>query len=417
MKTSTPSSSKSEPVYALSTFRIERARNPGPKDLFLRDPQLTGFGVRISPRNTKSFFVEGRQKDTGKVRRVVLGQYPLLSLKSARKRALEALGDLKYGSSTPATANVTLRTVIEGFLEAKEPVLRARSIEDYRMVFYSGRRGEAKGQTVGCFGAWMDWPVIAISGRAVVERYQALCEQRGVGTANKAMRVLNGALNYGKAIHDALQDWPNPVSVLASTRCKRTLIARTRHIAVEKVGLWLAAVDAERDRDIRLLFKLLLMTGLRSLEARSLRWDQLELGRGSINIGSAQAKNHEAITIPVNPWLLDQLRKKREECLHDIYVFQHPAARQGYLTNLNGSVARICKASGVDFTPHDLRRSFATYLDTVGTPFGVIKQLLNHKTSSDVTERYIQRRDLEEIRRYSDAVFGLINSKYSIDSN
>jgi hypothetical protein len=108
MKTSTTRPSRSDPVYALSTFRIERATNAGPKDLFLRDTKLTGFGVRVSPRNTKSFF----------------------------------LGGLKYGAATPDSSDATLRTIVDAFLESKEPVLRARSIEDYRMVFYSRRRGE-----------------------------------------------------------------------------------------------------------------------------------------------------------------------------------------------------------------------------------------------------------------------------------
>jgi hypothetical protein len=35
--TTTTSNSKRQSVYALSTFRIEKASNTGPKDLFLRD--------------------------------------------------------------------------------------------------------------------------------------------------------------------------------------------------------------------------------------------------------------------------------------------------------------------------------------------------------------------------------------------
>jgi integrase len=89
-------------------------------------------------------------------------------------------------------------------------------------------------------------------------------------------------------------------------------------------------------------------------------------------------------------------------------VFEHPAVQEQYITNLKRPLSRISKAAGIEFTPHDLRRSFATYLDTVGTPYGVIKRLLNHKTKSDVTERYIQKRDLEETINYVEAVLSLI---------
>jgi integrase len=398
-------------VYALSTSQaLERYSNNSSKDVFLRDARLRGFGVRITPGNTKSFFVESRQGSTGRVRRIVLGQFPVMTLKDARRRAIEALRELRYGDGTLGTREITLRTIFEGFLEAKAPVLRERSVRDYRMVFYSRRRGQAEGSGQGCFPAWMDSPVTAITGKAVVERYRALCQERGVGTANKAMRVLNGTLNYAKAIYPGLQDWTNPVSVLTVTRCRIALKPRTRHIPIEKLGAWLAAVEAESDRDIALLFKLMLMTGLRSKEARSLRWTQVNLEQGSMTIGSDQAKNHQEVTLPLNSWLRSQLAARRQTTDANAYVFENKNVKDGYVRNLKRPLERISKRSGVHFTPHDLRRSFATYLDTVGAPFGVIKQLLNHKTKSDVTERYIQSRNISELRRHSEAVLELITS-------
>lgn len=393
-------------VSALSTSRIERFQNTSSKDQFLRDPHLRGFGVRITPRNSKSFIVETRERSTGKVRRIVVGQHPLMSLQEARKKALEALRELKY-SEIKSDKPITLRTLVEAFLKAKAHTLRERSIEDYRMVFYSPRRGYKDGSDRGCFPVWMDELVTVITGRAIIDRYMALCEERGVGTANKAMRVLHGALNYGRAIYPGLQDWANPVSVLTATRCRRALRPRTRHIPLQKLGDWLRAVDSEHDPDIRLLFKLLLMTGLRSKEARSLKWSQIDLEQGCFTITDEQAKNHQAVTLPVNSWLKAELTAKprREDAT---YVFENGNVKDGYVRNLRRPLERIKERSGLEFTPHDLRRSFATYLDTVGTPFGVIKQLLNHKSKADVTERYIQKRGLQELAKYSEAVFALI---------
>jgi integrase len=407
--------SKGRSVYFLSTSQaIEKYCNSDSRDVFLRDPHLRGFGLRVTPGNTKSFFVETRQGSTGKVRRLVLGHYPILSLKQARKRALEALGELKYGETTGGTKEPCLRALVDRFLEAKAQVLRPSSVEDYRMVFYSLRRSEGQPKTQGCFGDWMDRPVRSITGALVMERYRDLCEERGIGMANKAMRVLNGALNYGKAIYPPLLEWTNPVSVLTATRCRRTLRPRTRYIPLEKVGCWVAAVEAERDPQVVLLFKLMLMTGLRSKEARSLKWSQVDLERGTITIGSEQAKNHQEVSLPINSWLKDELTAGRD--LSKTYVFENPAVKEGYIRNLKRPLQRITARSGLDFTPHDLRRSFATYLDTVGAPFGVIKQLLNHKTTSDVTERYIQRRNMTELRKYSEAVWHLVCSS-SIDLN
>jgi integrase len=403
--------SKARSVYFLSTFQIEKYRNSGPKDVFLRDRHFRGFGLRVTPSNTKSFFVEGRQKSTGKVRRLVLGHYPILSLKEARKRALEALGEIKYGEVAQGAKEPVLRSLVERFLEAKTQVLRASSVYDYRMIFYSLKRSERQPKLQGCFGDWMDQTARSITGAMVMERYRKLCEERGIGMANKAMRVLNGALNYGKAIYPPLLEWTNPVSALTVTRCRKTLKPRTRYIPVEKLPIWLAAVEAETDPNVVLLFKLLLMTGMRSKEARSLKWSQVDLERGTITIESEQAKNHLGVKIPINNWLKNELIAKRGSTM--TYVFENHDVRDGYIQNLKRPLQRIMGRSGVKFTPHDLRRSFATYLDTAGAPFGVIKQLLNHKSTSDVTERYIQRRDLEEIRKYAEATFSLICPYYS----
>jgi len=58
----------------------------------------------------------------------------------------------------------------------------------------------------------------------------------------------------------------------------------------------------------------------------------------------------------------------------------------------------IADASGVAFTPHDLRRTFATTCARLGTTEYLIKKLLNHVTHHDVTLGYLQAgsRDLRE---------------------
>ena len=58
------------------------------------------------------------------------------------------------------------------------------------------------------FSDWMDAPVQGMNRRAVLDRYQKLCSENGVGMANKAMRVLSSVLNYGKAIEPSQASRP-----------------------------------------------------------------------------------------------------------------------------------------------------------------------------------------------------------------
>jgi hypothetical protein len=44
---------------------IESVSTPDTRELLLRDTQLKGFGIRISPSGTKTFFAEGFYKPKG----------------------------------------------------------------------------------------------------------------------------------------------------------------------------------------------------------------------------------------------------------------------------------------------------------------------------------------------------------------
>ncbi|HAU0884427.1 TPA: integrase, partial [Legionella pneumophila] len=54
--------------------------------------------------------------------------------------------------------------------------------------------------------------------------------------------------------------------------------------------------------------------------------------------------------------------------------------------------------SGVSFTVHDLRRTFATTAESLDLPAYALKRLLNHKMNNDVTAGYIMR-DVERLRK------------------
>lgn len=404
-------------VYSLSTSltdaRIDRLSNKGGlRPLFVRDTRLAGFGIKVIPQDVKSYFVEARlpREKGGGTTRITLGRYPFIPLSEARKTALETLRELRYGLGTPETRpkqNCLLQEIAEAFLEDKGHVLRPTTMIDYTMI--------VKG---AYFAPWMLLPVQAIKRRDVMDRYRHLCSEHGVGMANKAVRVLSSIFNYGRAIQPSLEDWSNPVRVLAETRVKRPVRARTSFIPIEQLGTWLDALDGYRNEirpqeracrreGVWLLLHLLLMTGLRSNEARSLKWTDVDLDAGTVTIRPEVAKNHRKAVLPLNTWLVEQLEKRHNE--GPTYVFQAPRV-SGYIGNLRRPLEELQERSGLRVTPHDLRRTYATYLDSVGAPFGVIKQLLNHVSGSDITAEYVQKRGIEELRLHANRVLAVINS-------
>jgi len=393
----------------LTDSRIARLSNRDQaKDLFVRDKDLRGFGLRISPTNVKSFFVEATV--SGRFTRKVLGRHPLLSAGEARTRALEALTQLSRGllpRCNDKPSGPHLSGLAEAFVRDRADVLRQSTLRDYRAIL-SGVY----------FADWHSRSVRDLRRQEILERYRGLCSKHGVATANRAMRTLSAMLNYGHAVYPELEEWSNPVRVLAEARARRPLKPRTTHIAKDKLAGWLAAVDAYRTNtrpqesqrrrdDVWLLLHLLIMTGLRSKEARSLRWKEIDLSNGTLTVREESAKNHREAVLPLNDWLVQQLSTR--QVLPESFVFEAPTA-PGYIDNLNRPLAEIQDHVGFRITAHDLRRTYATYLDTVAAPFGVIKQLLNHVSGTDITSQYIQKRGVDELRIYANRVLGLIES-------
>ena len=58
----------------------------------------------------------------------------------------------------------------------------------------------------------------------------------------------------------------------------------------------------------------------------------------------------------------------------------------------------VPKASGVDFTAHDLRRTFSTLFGEAGTDVYQIKAAMNHAAGQDVAERHYMRIRLKALR-------------------
>lgn len=70
------------------------------------------------------------------------------------------------------------------------------------------------------------------------------------------------------------------------------------------------------------------------------------------------------------------------------YVFSGHG-ETGHLIETKRFLSRVVVNSGVQFTIHDLRRSFITIAESLDIPAYALKGLLNHRADSDITGGYI----------------------------
>jgi integrase len=59
---------------------------------------------------------------------------------------------------------------------------------------------------------------------------------------------------------------------------------------------------------------------------------------------------------------------------------------------------QIEKSGGKAITPHDLRRTFASFAERAGAPITTLKVLMNHSTRGDITMGYVRPSETDLLR-------------------
>lgn len=162
-----------------------------------------------------------------------------------------------------------------------------------------------------------------------------------------------------------------------------------------------AILDAcEHLRD-RLLFALLLDTGMRIGEALGLRHEDLDIaGRtvhvvARVNDNGARAKSGRSRSIPTSGDLMRLYAGYLTDeygSLDSDYVFVNlwgrPHGRPWTYAGVYDLVGRLRRRTGVDFGPHWFRHTYATWLLRRGAGVESVKELLGHASVTTTVDTY-----------------------------
>lgn len=145
---------------------------------------------------------------------------------------------------------------------------------------------------------------------------------------------------------------------------------------------------------------LLALTGLRIGELLALRWQDVDLDAGVLQVRRTVYEGHfdEPKTkhsnrvVPLGPKALSILIARKPEAHEvDALIFTSKHGTPLCRRNLkNRQLAPICKSLGiVDINWHALRHATATLLDSVGTPLGTVQAILGHSSSEMTRGTYL----------------------------
>ena len=149
----------------------------------------------------------------------------------------------------------------------------------------------------------------------------------------------------------------------------------------------MAALDRHPDPQGADIFRLLVLTGCRTHEAMSARWDALDLDAGTWTKPGATTKQKSDHVIPLSAAGRQLLAKLRRQTTSE-WVFPAPDSSAGHRVTIAKSWRLLCKTAKISgLRAHELRHSFASQLVNQGASLPLIGALLGH-TQAQTTARY-----------------------------
>jgi excisionase family DNA binding protein len=128
-----------------------------------------------------------------------------------------------------------------------------------------------------------------------------------------------------------------------------------------------------------------LNTGMRRAEILSLRWDQVDLGKGTIRM--ERTKSGKTRVIPINSLLFSELKILKGQNGQSEYVFLGPKTKNP-IKNVKTAFKAACRRSGIKgLRFHDLRHTAASKMVEAGIDLVTVSKILGHSTIQ-MTMRY-----------------------------
>ena len=368
------------------TNRIVSSVSPGQKDVFVWDSELAGFGLRVLPSGRRSYVIQYRAG--GRQRRFTIGPHGVFTPTQARQRAAKLLADVRDGGD-PAerrheeTNAPTLAQFSETYLErhARPKKKKSSAKEDERLF--------AK-EIVPVLGKRR----MASLTHADVDRFHASLHASPV-TANRALALLSTTCQMAER-------WgvmpPNSNPCRGVKRYKER--PRERYLSsveVARLGDLLRELEryGSEPPDVIAAIRLLILTGARRGEIVNLRWDEVDLDRGLLQLTDSKTGPKRIILNAPACEILASV-ERTGEC-----VFPKLVGIGGQKLWLHWKHIRA-SAELKDVTLHDLRHSFASVGAAAGMGLPIIGKLLGH-TLPRTTARYAHLSD-DPLREASELI-------------
>jgi integrase len=336
---------------------------PEPTAVDYWDDLLAGFGVRVGTHGTKSFFVGTRIN--GKYRRITLKPpCDRLSIADARTQAKTIMANAQSG----VAPEVKRKREERGTFGAVAQAFMLDYAKDHRT------RKEYQRKIDVDLSGWHGRQISDIK-RADIKELVRVKARSAPIAANRLLSVISKIFNW--AVKEELVE-SSPAIQLDRPGKE---IERERSLSAEEVKKVWEAFD-KLGHPWGPLYKFLLVTGQKRGEVAGMKWSEIT-GEGW-KLPAERAKKGKGHLVP-----LSSLAREILDGVPQIGGLVFRAATDTPLRGFDKVTERARKLANLaePWRPHDLRRTFATHLRSLGVDRLVVSKLLNH-AEAGVTKIY-----------------------------
>ncbi|QOF71877.1 site-specific integrase [Aminobacter sp. SR38] len=331
------------------------------------DTQLAGLSLRVAPTGTKTWnLIYTRESDNAR-QRVKLGRYPAVSLEVARKKALKAMSAAADGED-PAQAKrarraaVTVEDLGDLYIKIYAKPNKRTWEEDARIL---------KNEVYPSIGRMKG---VAVSRRDLLDIIDAKSASGAKAQARSIHAVLRKLFNW------AVDDGYLLTSPIAGLKSRSKPTRRERVLSDDEVkAAWGSLTSASISPVTANVLRLLFLTGQRSGEVCGMRKSEVDLQRATWTIPGERTKNELTHVVPLSPAALAILTEavNAAEDEDDAPLFTRTG--EPVESNAIAQAVRLKLQAGKErWTPHDIRRTVATGMATIGIMPHIVEAVLNH---------------------------------------
>ena len=395
--------------YSQPMLNDTKIKQLKPRDKMYRMADHSGLCIEVRPNGSKHW--RFRYRYLGKASMLSLGEYPIVSLATARQKTVEQKALLDQNID-PAKYRIE---------EKEQAKLKSEStFKDIALEWYEvkkNKRSESFRLTVEKAFARDLFPAFGGKDLKTITPHDVLRMQKdtikrvskqmnhgtGESTAIRNRQLVNSIFNYAIA---NLRCESNPAISLGQT-VERPPKQTARPLTSDEKSRFNDALKNSRSTDmVKNSILLLLYSMMRSIEVCRLRWEWVDFENRLITIppatkeqldqGERNIKMNRTHLVPISDQIFKILESQKLQS-NDEYVFCSVFNKSKIMNKT--TINRALGSMGFEFTAHDFRATASTLLHESGYSSEWIELQLAHVDKNAVRGTYNHAQNLDERRK------------------